>query len=121
MPLSRLQGGIVKYPISEELAAKLEAFRAALEAATARRLSSDGYSLEVHAGNWECTVKVGRKYANVDRGRSGCYMVDVATQEIFSIKGYGVIHRGHRFGTLDTINEWDWSDYRAVKLAPRAA
>ncbi len=31
------------------------------------------------------------------------------------IKAYGVIHRGHRYGTLDTIHEWDWSDYRAVR------
>jgi hypothetical protein len=42
-------------------------------------------------------------------------MVDNATGEIFGIKGYGVIHRGHRYGTLDTIGDYDWSGYHAVK------
>jgi hypothetical protein len=68
-----------------------------------------------------CTtsVKMGRKYANVDIGktnRGGRYMVDLETGEIFGCKAYGVIHRGHCFGNLDTINEWNWSDYRAVRI-----
>lgn len=61
---------------------------------------------------------LGAKYARVDLGGSGRYMVDLATEEIFGIKGYGVIHRGHKFGTLDTIRDWDWSDYQAIKLQP---
>lgn len=63
------------------------------------------------------TVKLGQKFAKVDVGTSGKYMVDLETGEIFSIKGYGVVHRGHRFGSLDTINEWDWRGYRARPLA----
>lgn len=59
------------------------------------------------------TVKMGKKYARVDVGTSGKYMVDLNTGEIFGIKAYGVIHRGHQFGTLDTIHQWDWSGYRA--------
>lgn len=60
-------------------------------------------------------VKMGRKYANVDIGQSGKYMVELATGEIYGIKGYGVIHRGHHYGNLDTIYEWKWGDYVAVK------
>ena len=30
-------------------------------------------------------------------------------------------HRGHYYGTLDTINEWDWSGYRATKRQLQAA
>jgi hypothetical protein len=100
---------------------KLEAFRALLESETRARYTAEwerdgrSYPLEVHEREMQCHIKVGRKYANVDRGSSGCYMVDLATGEIFGIKAYGVIHRGHQYGTLDTINEWDWSDYRAVR------
>lgn len=63
-----------------------------------------------------CTVKIrpGKKYTKVDVGESGVYMVVNETGEIYGIKAYGVIHRGHKFGTLDTLLDWDWSDYRAV-------
>jgi hypothetical protein len=50
----------------------------------------------------------------VDVGRSGKYMV-TEDGEIFGIKGYGVIHRGHQYGTLDTIDEWFWGDYTAYR------
>jgi hypothetical protein len=57
----------------------------------------------------------GPKYTKVDRGpahnMSGMLMVENATGRIFGIKAYGVIHRGHAYGTLDTIADWDWSDY----------
>ena len=103
---------------------KLEAFRAHLQAETTRHFTEDwerdqqrgmDYSLSIHERDMICKVKMGRKYANVDRGSSGCYMVDLATGEIFGIKGYGVIHRGHPYGTLDTLDAYDWSGYRAVR------
>ena len=94
-------------------ATKLEAFRALVEAEQQARLNAAGYDLAFQ--DYRCSIKIGRKYANIDVGRSGKYMVDLATSEIFGIKGYGVIHRGHRFGTLDTINNWDWSGYRAIR------
>lgn len=59
------------------------------------------------------SVKLGKKYAKVDVGTSGKYMVEMDTQRIFGIKAYGVIHRGHQYGTLDTIDDWDWSGYVA--------
>jgi hypothetical protein len=65
----------------------------------------------------EVTVIPGRKYTRVDVGSSGKYMVD-AEGAIFGIKGYGVIHRGYRYGTLDTINDWDWSGYVAAAKPP---
>ena len=61
------------------------------------------------------TVHIGKKYARVDVGSSGKYMVDLETGEIFGIKGYGVIHKGHRYGTLDTLDEWNWGAYEAFK------
>jgi hypothetical protein len=54
----------------------------------------------------------------IDVGRpgmeSGKYMVDL-DGTIYGIKAYGVPHLGHRYGTLDTIQEWDWSGYSAVR------
>ena len=61
-------------------------------------------------------VKVipGTKYTKVNVGSSGKYRVDKAGN-IFGIKAYGKIHKGRRFGTLETINEWYWGGYEAVR------
>lgn len=79
------------------------------------RMKKDGLTYPGHEQNAKVTVKPGAKYTKVDIGSSGAYMVD-ADGNIFGIKAYGVIHRGHQFGTLETINEWYWGDYRAYKL-----
>ena len=65
----------------------------------------------------ECAVHVrpGKKYTKVDVGSSGVYMVDLEGN-IFGIKAYGVIHRGHYYGTLDTVDQWNWGGYRAGKV-----
>jgi hypothetical protein len=47
------------------------------------------------------TIKSGKKYSKVDVGSSGRFMVVNETGEIFGIKAYGVINRGHRYGTLE--------------------
>lgn len=62
----------------------------------------------------EITVHLGKKFARVDVGSSGRYMVDLETGEIYGIKAYGVVHRGHRFGDLDTLDQWHWGNFRAV-------
>ena len=64
---------------------------------------------------YRVTIKPGQTYTKVDVGDSGKYMVVNATGEIFGIKGYGVIHRGHAYGTLATIKEWDWGGYVAQR------
>lgn len=89
---------------------KLERFRAVLEMQQAERYRRDYPKSEPP----KVEVRPGRKYTKVDVGRSGCYMVVNETGEIFGIKAYGVIHRGHSYGTLDTIDNWDWSGYKAV-------
>ena len=65
---------------------------------------------------WPVTVKTGKKYTKVDVGRSGKYMVVNETGEIYGIKAYGVIHKGHYYGTLDEINSWNWGGYTAIPL-----
>jgi hypothetical protein len=70
--------------------------------------------------NWEkdarTTIKPGKKYTKVDVGQSGKYMVINATGEIYGIKAYGVIHKGHKYGNLDTIDQYYWGRYSAIKL-----
>lgn len=81
------------------------------------RLVAEGYTLEIHRPNYTVKVEMGKKYARVDIGTAGRYMVELETGDIYGVKAYGVIHRGHRYGNLDTINEWDWSDYKAFPIA----
>ena len=92
---------------------KINALCAMIEQQQRDRLKAEGMERILEGTHYTGSVKVGRKYANIDFGGSGKYMVNLATGEIFGIKAYGVIHRGHRFGTLDTVNDWDWSGYRA--------
>ena len=46
-------------------------------------------------------IKPKRKYIYVDVGNSGRYIIE--GENVFGCKAYGVIHRGHFFGTLDDI------------------
>jgi len=109
---------------------KIEAFRALVESDTRRGYAESHardaergliYPISVHELQMICKVKLGRKYANVDVGSSGRYMVELDTGNIYGIKAYGVIHRGHAYGNLDTIAEWDWSGYKASKRAQVSA
>lgn len=47
------------------------------------------------------SIKPRRKYVLVDVGTSGRYIID--GENVYGCKAYGVIHRGHFFGTLDQI------------------
>ena len=73
-----------------------------------------------HKFSDEAHLHVAKKYAKVDVGTSGKYMVEMNTERIYGIKAYGVIHRGHQYGTLDTIRDWDWSGYVAHPLTVNA-
>lgn len=74
-------------------------------------------NLSCEANILRCVTKVvpGNKYTKVDIGDAGRYMIVNATGEIFGTKAYGVIHKGHFFGTLDTIHQYVWGEYRGGK------
>jgi hypothetical protein len=63
----------------------------------------------------EVQVVPGRVYTKVDLGSHGMfggrYMVENATGVIYGTKAYGKVHKGHRYGTLETTAEWDWGNY----------
>lgn len=94
---------------------KLEAFRAALEHDTRERISRQYANL--NPSSYVAEVVRGRVYDKVNVGTagnmSGRYMVEIRTETIFGIKGYGQVHKGHVYGTLDTIDQWYWGDYYA--------
>jgi len=96
---------------------KLEALRKTVEEQTKAFIARE-YSQQ-QADTYISNLHVGKKYARVDVGPycniSGKYMIDMQTGEIFGIKAYGVIHKGHFYGTLDTINEWNWGGFIASK------
>ena len=80
---------------------------------TKARLAKD-YSEE--QASWETVqVRPGRVYTKVDIGpkgnMSGKYMIENATGIIYGIKGYGQVHKGHRYGTLETVDQWYWGGY----------
>lgn len=100
---------------------KINALCKMIEEQIRARMAAEGFSNILIGTHYTGSVKMGRKYANIDFGGSGKYMVELATGNIYGIKAYGVIHRGHQYGTLDTVNDWDWSGYTAVRKQAKAA
>lgn len=92
---------------------------AALVLAQTRERMARLYSQE--QADWE-TVEVipGRVYTKVNLGpksnMAGRYMVENATGNVYGIKGYGKVHKGHFYGTLDTVDQWYWGDFYPMKL-----
>jgi hypothetical protein len=95
---------------------KLNGFAAMLERQQLQHLILE--DLACFANQVNCKVRVipGRKFTKVDVGSSGKYMVENETGVIFGIKAYGQVHKGHRYGTLDTINDFWWGEYRGISL-----
>ena len=56
--------------------------------------------VELMVADCSTTIRPGRKYTKVDVGSSGRYMIENDTGNIYGIKAYGVIHRGHCYGNL---------------------
>ena len=65
-------------------------------------------------------IRPGRVYTKIDRGPAhnmgGMLMVENATGIIFGIKGYGQVHKGRRYGTLETVGNWYWGEYHPRPL-----
>lgn len=84
------------------------------------RLHAEDLACEANLANAGARVVEGKKYDKVDVGSDeggwgGRFMVERATGAIFGIKGYGKIHRGHAYGTLETVSDWHWGGYSPQK------
>ena len=96
---------------------KIQKFATLLEAEQIGRLVASGLNCQSNITNAKIRVIGGKKYTKVNVGNSGRYMVENETGNIFGCKGYGVIHRGHFYGTVDTTQEYYWGEYYPVKKA----
>jgi len=88
---------------------KLQKFADLIKRDQAQRFAKDYPNLDQP----EVIIIRGNKYAKVDVGGSGAYMVD-SEGKIFGVKAYGVIHKRYRYGTLDTIDRLYWGGYVGV-------
>jgi hypothetical protein len=82
-------------------------------------LARKGYDSQVESE--QVNIRTGPKYTKIDRGphgSSGFLMIENATSDIWGIKGYGVVHKGHHYGTLATAGQWYWGEYRPRKINP---
>lgn len=90
---------------------KLQHFAETVQCQSQVQCKLSGVGCQTNLDNCKTSIVPGKKYDKVNVGGSGRYMVDKFTCEIFGIKGYGQIHKGHRYGTLDTIVSWWWGGY----------
>jgi len=104
--------------MNDKMKLKVMALAEKIEKEQIERLYKTGLACEGNIYNSKVKVKLGNKYIKVDVGSSGKYMIDTEGN-IYGIKAYGVIHRGHYYGTLDTIDQYYWGEYRAFKLGGR--
>lgn len=70
---------------------------------------------ETNIKNGKAVIIPGRKYTKIDKGRSGKLMID-NEGNIFGIKAYGQVHKGHRYGTLETIDKYFWGAFYPVTM-----
>lgn len=99
-----------------EYVEKLEKFRMAFQKA-----DTDGRDTTDTVG-----IETGRKFDKVfvqtyHQGkplqRLGRYMVDRNSWVIYGIKSWAQINERRVFGTLDTIDQYDWKPYQGVPIA----
>lgn len=90
---------------------KLQQFAAILQTQQQIQCKLSGVGCQANLDNCRTRIVPGKKYDKVNVGGSGRFMVDRATGEIYGIKGYGQIHKGRTYGTLDGIARLWWGGY----------
>lgn len=104
------------FDVDDDYRQRVQEFADKVDAQTAMQLIRDGYGAQIESHRVRVTF--GKKFARVDVGGSGRYMVD-REGNIFGIKAYGVVHRGHRYGTLSEIEQWNFGGYHAQRTTSK--
>lgn len=94
---------------------KLEALAALVQKESIERLVAQKLNCPANINNCTTSIKAGNKYTKIDIGHSGKLMIENSTGNIYGVKAYGVIHKGHQYGTLDTIKDYFWGYYYPIK------
>ena len=73
----------------------------------------------------QVAVRPGKVYTKIDHGpeqnMSGFLMIENETGRIYGIKGYGKVHKGRCYGTLDTAGQWYWGEYGPRRIEASAS
>ena len=88
-----------------EYITKVEHFRATIEAQETSCVSS-GYTVHVEKGR-----KFDKVFIKTPNQNLGRYMVDRNSWEIYGIKSWAQVNPRRMFGTLDSVDDFDWSGY----------
>ena len=91
-----------------EYVEKLEKFRQAFQAAD-RGCQDFGETAEIESGR-----KFDKVYIKTSVQNIGRYMVDRNSWVIYGIKSWAQINERRTFGTLDTVDQYDWSSFQGV-------
>lgn len=100
---------------------KLEIFRLLFETQHNERLTRlypelDSESVEVETGYKFDKVFINRNTGTNSHYRMGRYMVESRTGAIYGIKSWTQVNKRRWYGTLDTVDQYDWSDFYARPL-----
>lgn len=94
-----------------EYVTKLESFRALLESQD-KGCTQHGDTVRVEKGR-----KFDKVYIQTAHQKLGRYMVDRNSWVIYGIKSWQQINLRRIYGTLDTVDQYDWSSYYGVPKA----
>ena len=102
-----------KWKLEAEVTAALINFSARLEKETIERLHADYLACPANIENARVTVKPGRKYAKVIVGSGVRYFISLTTGNIYASAGRNAPNRNRFFGTLWTVDDFNWGEYEA--------
>ena len=94
-----------------EYVEKLEKFRAAFQAAD-RGCQDFGETVQIETGR-----KFDKVYVQTSVQKLGRYMVDRNSWVIYGIKSWAQINERRTYGTLDTVDQYDWSAHYGIPKA----
>jgi len=94
-----------------EYVAKLEKFRRAFQSAD-KGCQDFGETVEIETGR-----KFDKVYVKTSVQKLGRYMVDRNSWVIYGIKSWAQINERRTYGTLDTVDQYDWSSFYGVPKA----
>jgi hypothetical protein len=93
-----------------EYVTKLETFRTTLESQD-KGCTLNGDTVRVEKGRKFDKVYIQTWHDGKPNQRLGRYMVDRNSWVIYGIKSWAQINERRTYGTLDTVDQYDWSSY----------
>lgn len=99
-----------------EYVEKLEQFRAALERADLGCVQN-GDKVHIETGRKFDKVYIQTYHNDKPLQRLGRYMVDRNSWVIYGIKSWAQVNLRREYGTLDSVDQYEWSHYYGVPKA----